>query len=524
MVDNAERQRHVQTLRAIARDCLVAGIPQDNAGRPTIQRLLVAIRASSASTQQLAVADAAHRAYEGTLVGAVLPQPAVSQMGPQAQTGAGASFRLKGKTSASLAGPQAQTGVGGTFRLRGKSFLFTYNYDFLGLPLPDGTPAPACASDLWTLWNTWKVGAEVTLGVVKSTSTLERSLDSPLAGRVHFHWMADLKKAVDHSSTSAFAFHGVAPDARATWSEAAKSFGRKKARGGNWDFARRRGHFYCWAPKTGTLETSTNFLPFKDYRVVGQWVEDLWVDGKLEHDVYDGLSARAKRGHASRKRDLDAVRTDESNARVDARIKAVAKALEQITAPSRKFSVVTAWEDSFLKLDHRWKILILCADSRAGKSNYAEGLFDAPFVITVEDADYLDLKGFDLEKNDGIVLDNVNSWGQLLKWRAVLQARNAKSKGGQSATNCHAYGQYLFSVPVVATVDLDAPDAYLVDPGSKWQSRWLLANTTVLRLPPGEKFYEESQVPRGVVPNEFSLFAQTVKRRRAQAAVSPPNP
>ena len=105
-----------------------------------------------------------------------------------------------------------------------------------------------------------------------------------------------------------------------------------------------------------------------------------------------------------------------------------------------------------------------------------------------------------------------------------VQARNAKSKGGQSATNCHAYGQYLFSVPVVATVDLDAPDAYLVDPGSKWQSRWLLANTTVLRLPPGEKFYEESQVPRGVVPNEFPLFAQTVKRRRAQAAVSPPNP
>ena len=78
--------------------------------------------------------------------------------------------------------------------------------------------------------------------------------------------------------------------------------------------------------------------------------------------------------------------------------------------------------------------------------------------------------------------------------------------------------------PVVATVDLGAPDAYLVDPGSKWQSRWLLANTTVLRLPPGEKFYEESQVPRGSVPNEFSLFAQTVKRRRAQAAVSPSNP
>ena len=93
---------------------------------------------------------------------------------------------------------------------------------------------------------------------------------------------------------------------------------------------------------------------------------------------------------------MDAVRTDESNARVDARIKAVAKALEQSTAPSRKFSVVTAWEDSFLKLDHRWKILILRADSRAGKSTFTEGLFETPLVITAEVADDLDLKGFDL--------------------------------------------------------------------------------------------------------------------------------
>ena len=101
-----------------------------------------------------------------------------------------------------------------------------------------------------------------------------------------------------------------------------------------------------------------------------------------------------------------------------------------------------------------------------------------------------------------------------------MRARRRQAGYGATPANIRSDG----GVPVVATVDLDALDAYLVDPGSKWQSRWLLANTTVLRLPPGEKFYEESQVPRGVVPNEFSLFAQTVKRRRAQAAVSPPNP
>jgi len=47
----------------------------------------------------------------------------------------------------------------------------------------------------------------------------------------------------------------------------------------------------------------------------------------------------------------------------------------------------------------------------------------------------LDLKGFDYLRHDGLVLDNVNSVGQFQHWQAVLQARNAKSKGGQSATN-----------------------------------------------------------------------------------------
>ena len=61
------------------------------------------------------------------------------------------------------------------------------------------------------------------------------------------------------------------------------------------------------------------------------------------------------------------------------------------------------------------------------------------------------------------MLDNVNSWGQLLAWRAVLQARNTLSKGGQSATNIYSYAQYLYGVAIVATVDTDAPDSYLVE-------------------------------------------------------------
>ena len=40
-------------------------------------------------------------------------------------------------------------------------------------------------------------------------------------------------------------------------------------------------------------------------------------------------------------------------------------------------------------------------------------------------------------------------------------ARNAKSKGGHSGTNMYAYTQSFFAI--LATIDLDAPDAFLVD-------------------------------------------------------------
>jgi len=125
------------------------------------------------------------------------------------------------------------------------------------------------------------------------------------------------------------------------------------------------------------------------------------------------------------------------------------------------------------------------------------------------------VRGFERERHDGIVLDNVNSWKQLLSWRALLQARNAKSRGGQSATNVFSYVQYLFGAALVATVDLDAPDAYLVDPNNVKHSKWLVKNCVFVRLPAGETFYDKARLPTLQLGNTFSLFAETVKRRRA---------
>ena len=477
------RRSFVKALRQVAKACGVpaAELPKDTAARDKVEALARQVEESSADAALKQRAAAAFEGYEATW-------PAEEDDGD---------------------GDPGDEVVKG-FRMRGTSFLLTYNWDFFGTNFPDGTAAATSPEDLWRLWRTFKKQKKKDVQVQHSTSTLEASLHSDLSGRVHFHWKVDVAEALDEPNTTCFAFHGVMPDARRPYAAP----GSKAARGANFQEASNRGHFYCWAPKKGTLYTGTNYKPWERYRVLGKWLDDLWTDEKLENDAYEALALRVRVGFAERKRNLETVRAAEKEMWIDRRVSRVDDALDEIRAPFRTFDAVKQWEDSFLDLDFRWKLLALVADSASGKSNYAESLFSKPLVLTVEEAEHLDLRNFECDQHDGLVLDNCNSWAQLLRWRAVLQARNCKSRGGQSATNVHAYPQYLYGVAVVATVDWDAPDSYLVNKDSPWRSRWLCKNTVVVRLPEGEAFYDKTKVPAKRVHNAFSKFAQTVKRRR----------
>ena len=478
---------------------------KDDAARPRVKEMMQRIRNSAGGAAVKAKAEEAFKKYEATFSGIV----AVSA----AKIG-GVRRRLRGKNKpGALFAAVARALKPESRRLRGKSFLFTYNWDFFGRKLRDGTASPAGAGELWQLWRAWKKDAKERYGVERSSSTLEQSLDSVLEGRVHLHWKVDLKQPIDQLLGESFRFHGIRPDVRKTFGETIAQ--KQGARGVSFEEASNRGHFYCVVQKEGTLHTGTNWHAFKDYRVSGRWIEDLWGDAKLSHDTYRDLSVRVRKGHAQRMRDLQAVSEAEGEARIDAHIRKVNRSLSKLVAPYKTFPQVIAWEDSFLEVRFRWKVLALCADSAAGKSNFAESLFENPYCLTVEDSDHLDLKNFDRDKHDGIVLDNVNSWGQLLSWRAVLQARNAKFKGGTSATNMYAWSKYLYGVPFVATVDFDAPDAYIVDETSQWQSTWLMKNTERVFLSQGETFYDQAKLPKRKLRNCFSLFAATLKKRRS---------
>ena len=486
------RRGLVKTLRQAAKNCGLPTeeLPRDTAARDKVQELARKTAASNGSAEEKAKAAEAFTAYEDTW-------PA-----EEANEGEGAEG----------SGEEAEDEK--TFRLRGVSFLLTYNWDFFGKDFPDGTKAVGSAHELWRTWRAFKAEKKKELKVQRSTSTLEASLHSDTPDRLHLHWKVDCQEALDKPDTTCFAFHGVRPDARRPYVAA----GSRAARGANLAEASNRGHFYAWAPKKGTLYTGTNWKPWDKYRVLGKWLDDLWTDGKLDHSTYGELSLKVRVGHSQRKRDLDMVLAGEKEARVDRQLAEVDKALEKLRAPFLNFPEVDTWQETFLHLRFRWKLLVLVADSASGKSSFAESLFDKPYVLTVEDATHLDLKDFDRDVNDGIVLDNVNSWKQLLSWRAVLQARNAKSKGGQSATNLYSYAQYLFGVPVAVTVDLDTPDAFLADPNHEHASKWLQKNCVFVRLSAGGVFYDSSKLPQKRVRNRFSLYAETVKRRRSAQA------
>ena len=170
--------------------------------------------------------------------------------------------------------------------------------------------------------------------------------------------------------------------------------------------------------------------------MLGKWLYDLWTNGKLSNKTYEALSLQVRTGHPGRTRDLQAVATREKERKVDKQLPNAGAELAKLHGPFRVFPEVRAWKDSFLNQDFRWKLLAPVANNASGKSSFAESLFERPFIVTVEAAEHLDLKAFEQGVHASLVLDKINSWGQLLHWLSFLQARNTKSSG---RAECHQH-------------------------------------------------------------------------------------
>ena len=153
----------VKELRAFARQTGVAQV-RDGSSRAKVEAMIQSIIASSAAD----VKTEATKVFE----------------------------KYQSSFTAELESPVVQSANAEPFRLRGRSFLFTYNWDFFNKAFIDGAPKASDAEDLWKLWQTWLQERLRKLGITQYTCTLERSLQSVDADRVHFHVKLKLKAAM----------------------------------------------------------------------------------------------------------------------------------------------------------------------------------------------------------------------------------------------------------------------------------------------------------------------------------------
>ena len=413
----------VDALRTVAEE---VGLPQSRR-RPDltlaeIERLHAEVVQASNAAQK-SKADAALSEYKGTdVVHLPVLAPAAGSVGTAAE------------------GMQDV----GQFRLRCSSCLFTYNNPRFS------------ELDKDSLWQRFVHFVRSRPFVKEWTATMEHSLKSKTAGRVHLHVFVEFAKAIDWTSVVKMAFDGGLPNASPT-----------VARGRDQRLVVDQGHFYAWAWKVGTVYVqSSGYEPWVDYPVKGLWLDDLWAQHKLDHGKYMEYAAASRVGFLTRLKQAQALQDREREAHFQEQQRIVADRLsrQQCQFNADVIDALKPWIAQYGTELPRYMFLVIRGVSRAGKSTLAKSLGRRPFVQTVQSAAAPDLKAFSRETHDYILFDNVNDMDFVLSSRALFQANVDIHTLGESRTGMYAYKVWLWRIPLVVTVD----DSATWNPREPW--------------------------------------------------------
>ena len=197
--------------------------------------------------------------------------------------------------------------------------------------------------------------------------------------------------------------------------------------------------------KLGTLESDTNFVPWRDYTPSRQWLISLYDSQKLTDSQFLNLSLEFPIGHAERKRDaLDVARDRYEKILLD-HVATERAALDTASpaTPVHLCPSIHQFVQSFSSSARRRPLLLLVGGTQLGKSMLAQqvlkkigdvlGLTDF-LEVTVEDNADLDLSLFRVHEHSGVLLDGIGDIIFLKKHREALQGRTKVCRGGRSAT------------------------------------------------------------------------------------------
>lgn len=343
------------------------------------------------------------------------------------------------------------------FRIQAASVLLTYQ----------GLQGPA----QWVSLNAFVVEHVKAWNVKHWCTTLEANTASDT---FHAHVMIQFLSSVDRSA-AAFVFCNIKPNVHPT-DLCGEGLCRKKLQ-----VSMDRGFFYVWADKIGTVRDSAghlcvagNYAPvWTDecyrYQVLGAWPEKLWKQRKLTTEMYKQYLFLARDGVVARKRNLDAVESEENQLELTQLIADNTKRIRSNPALYQTFPElpeVTAWKALFKQDALRYPVLLLIGQSMSGKTEYAHSLFANALELKIGPLLYFPdkLRAFDRKVHDGIILDDVRDLHFLTENQDKIQGKySTELEFGTTPGGQCKYEKYLFQVPMVATLNYSTENMSLLD-------------------------------------------------------------
>ena len=261
---------------------------------------------------------------------------------------------------------------------------------------------------------------------------------------VHFHLgVSDLSRRHRSAHTHEWVFLGARPHVVASGN-----------RGRGLEDRLNIMHYYCQAPKLGTVRVFTNYRAFVECPVQTKTVFSLWSRYKME-DAVAMHQIRLTRGRGTE----NCIRDIECN--ITWRRALTAEAERQFCQwlfpmkPSKEMQDVTAWVALFhgrYGQRTRFPFLVLNGESRMGKTRYAVNLFGPArtLVVPCQGAKSPDLRNFKRAEHKSIVMDEAD-YKMVIGNKALFQAALEQVTLGQSTCNAYAYQVWLYGVPIIVS-------------------------------------------------------------------------
>ena len=343
------------------------------------------------------------------------------------------------------------------FRIQAASVLLTYQ----------GLQGPA----QWVSLNAFVVEHVKAWNVKHWCTTLEANTASDT---FHAHVMIQFLSSEDRSA-AAFVFCNIKPNVHPT-DLCGEGLCRKKLQ-----VSMDRGFFYVWADKIGTVRDSAghlcvagNYAPvWTDecyrYQVLGAWPEKLWKQRKLTTEMYKQYLFLARDGVVARKRNLDAVESEENRLELTQLIADNTKRIRSNPALYQTFPElpeVTAWKALFKQDALRYPVLLVDRPIHVRKNGVCPLFVANALELKIGPLLYFPdkLRAFDRKVHDGIILDDVRDLHFLTENQDKIQGKySTELEFGTTPGGQCKYEKYLFQVPMVATLNYSTENMSLLD-------------------------------------------------------------